>query len=116
MNRLQGKVAAVTGAALGIGKATAVRMAESGAAVAILDTREDAARALAAELSARGFKARAWRLDVSRENEVAAVLGEVAAHFGKLDVLVNNAGIAGANKPTDQLTEAEWDQVQAVNV
>ncbi|HZZ30616.1 MAG TPA: glucose 1-dehydrogenase [Phenylobacterium sp.] len=116
MDRLHGKVAAITGAALGIGRACAIRMAEAGASVAILDMLVEPACALADELTARGLKAKAWRLDVSREDQVSAILGEVVAHFGRLDTLVNNAGVAGANKPTDQITEAEWDQVQAVNV
>ncbi|MGZ3375099.1 MAG: SDR family NAD(P)-dependent oxidoreductase [Phenylobacterium sp.] len=116
MQRLQGKVAAITGAALGLGRATAIRMADEGAAVAILDHDRDHGQALADELSVRGLIVRFWDLDVTREDAVAKVLGEVVSHFGRLDVLVNNAGIAGANKPTDQLTEAEWDRVQAVNV
>lgn len=116
MARLQGKIALITGAALGLGRATALRMAEEGAAVAITDVLEAEGQAFAAELSARGLSARFWRLDVSKEAEVARVIGEVAAHFGRLDILVNNAGVAGADKPTDQLTEAEWDFVQAINV
>lgn len=116
MNRLQGKVAIITGAALGLGAATAVRMAEEGAAVAITDILEREGRALAAELTGRGLKAGFWRHDVSSEAETAKVLQDIAATFGRIDILVNNAGVAGANKPTDQLTEAEWDFVQAVNV
>ncbi len=116
MNRLQGKVAIITGASLGLGRATAVRMAEEGAAVAITDILEQEGRALAAELTSRGLKAGFWRHDVSSEAETAKVLQDIAATFGRIDILVNNAGVAGANKPTDQLTEAEWDFVQAVNV
>jgi NAD(P)-dependent dehydrogenase (short-subunit alcohol dehydrogenase family) len=71
---------------------------------------------VAAEIVARGLKAKAWSLDVTREDQVSGVLAEVVAHFGRLDILVNNAGVAGANKPTDQITEAEWDFVQSVNV
>ena len=116
MDRLKGKVAAITGAALGLGRATAIRMAEEGAAVAVLDMLETEGTALAAELSARGFPARFWRCDVSKEAEVRRVVDEVAAHFGRLDILVNNAGVSGANKPTHEITEAEWDFVQAINV
>lgn len=116
MNRLAGKVAVITGAALGLGRATAIRMAEEGAAVALLDLHDDVGAALAKELEGRGFKARYWRCDVSHEAEVARVFSEVIAAFGRLDVLVNNAGVSGANKPTDQVTEAEWDFVQAINV
>lgn len=116
MNRLKGKVAVITGGALGLGRAAALRMAEEGAAVAICDILVDKANAFADELAGRGFEACAWRLDVSNEAEVQRVMNEVAGRFGRLDVLVNNAGVAGANKPTDQVTEAEWDFVQAINV
>ncbi len=116
MNRLSGKVAIVTGAALGLGRATAIRMAEEGAAVAILDLHDDIGEALAKELQGRGLNARYWRCDVSREAEIERVFEEVTAAFGRLDVLVNNAGVAGANKPTHEISEAEWDFVQAINV
>ena len=116
MGRLEGKVAVVTGAALGIGRATALRMSDEGAKVAILDMLDKEGEAFAAELSGRGLGARYWHCNVAKESEVAQVIAEAAAHFGRIDVLVNNAGVAGANKPTDQLSEAEWDWVQAVNV
>lgn len=116
MNRLQGKVAIVTGGALGIGRACAIRMAEEGASIALFDVLDKEGEALAAELVGRGFAARYWHVDVSSEAQVQGATDEAAAHFGRLDVLVNNAGIAGANKPTHEITEAEWDQVQAVNV
>ena len=116
MERLKGKVAAITGAALGIGRACATRMAEEGASVAVLDVLEAEGAAFAAALAARGFPARFWRCNVASEAEVERVMGEVAAHFGRLDVLVNNAGVSGANKPTHEVTEAEWDFVQAINV
>lgn len=116
MNRLKGKVAVVTGAALGLGAATCQRMAEEGAAVAVLDILDDAGAQLAEEISGRGLTARYWRCDVSRESEVAQVIADVAAAYGHLDILVNNAGVAGVNKPTHEITEAEWDWVQAINV
>lgn len=116
MDRLKNKVAVVTGAALGLGRATAVRMADEGAAVAVLDVIEAEGETLALEIRDRGGQARFWRCDVSSETEVAGVFGEIAAHFGHIDVLVNNAGVAGANKPTHEVTEAEWDFVQSINV
>jgi NAD(P)-dependent dehydrogenase (short-subunit alcohol dehydrogenase family) len=116
MDRLKGKVAAITGGALGLGRAMALRMAEEGAAVAICDILLDEANALVDELAARGFEACCWRLDVSREADVERVLTEISRRFGRIDILVNNAGVVGANKPTDQLTETEWDFVQAINV
>jgi NAD(P)-dependent dehydrogenase (short-subunit alcohol dehydrogenase family) len=116
MDRLKGKVAVITGGALGLGRATALRMAEEGAAVAVCDLLIKEANAFADKLVGRGFEACCWQLDVSQEAEVERVLGDIAKRFGRIDILVNNAGVAGANKPTDQLTEAEWDFVQAVNV
>ena len=116
MDRLKNKTALITGAALGLGRAIATRMAEEGAEVAINDVLDREGEALAAELTGRGLRARYWRCDVAAEAEVARVTQEVVAEFGRLDILVNNAGISGANKPTHELTEAEWDLVQAVNV
>lgn len=116
MNRLAGKVAIITGAALGLGAACARRMGEEGATVAILDLHGAEGEALAAKLDAAGIKARFWLCDVSKEADVKRVFGEVEAHFGRIDILVNNAGVSGANKPTHELTEAEWDFVQAINV
>jgi NAD(P)-dependent dehydrogenase (short-subunit alcohol dehydrogenase family) len=116
MDRLANKVAAITGAAVGLGRAIAIRMAEAGASVGVLDVQDGPGQALASELSARGLKAVYRRCDVGRETEVETALEAVAAHFGRLDILVNNAGVAGVNKPTHELTEAEWDHVQAINV
>lgn len=116
MDRLRGKVAAITGAAVGIGHAIATRMAEEGAAVAVLDIHETEGKALADGLSARNLKAGFWHCDVTAEAEVERVLADVATRFGRLDIVVNNAGVAGVNKPTHEVTEAEWDFVMAVNV
>lgn len=116
MSRLSGKVAVITGAALGLGRATALRMAEEGAVVAVTDVLAAEVGQLADELVGRGFDACGWTLDVSKEADAKRVMNEVASRFGQLDILVNNAGVVGANKPTDQVTEAEWDWVQAINV
>jgi len=116
MTRLQGKVALVTGGALGIGAACCRRMAEQGCAVAIADILDGEGAQLAQALVQAGFKARYYHCDVASEAEVQATVAAVLADFGRLDVLVNNAGIAGPDKPTHELTEAEWDRVQAVNV
>lgn len=116
MNRLEDKVAVVTGGALGIGRACAIRMAEEGAAVAVFDVLDEPGEALVAELNDRRFRTRYWHVDVTREDEVHSALDAAAAHFGRLDILVNNAGISGVNKPTHEITEEEWDRVQAINV
>ena len=116
MNRVQDKVCIVTGAALGIGRACATRLAEEGARVALFDVLDAEGEALAEALLARGFGARYWHVDVADEASVRTAIDAAAAHFGAVHVLVNNAGIAGPNRPTHELTEAEWDRVQAVNV
>jgi NAD(P)-dependent dehydrogenase (short-subunit alcohol dehydrogenase family) len=116
MNRLKSKVVIVTGGAVGIGRACVERMVEEGARVAIFDLLEIEGRQLAESCVRRGGEARFWRVDVSVEQSLKFAIDQVAEHFGRIDVLVNNAGIAGAPKPTDSVTEAEWDCVQAVNV
>lgn len=116
MNRLKNKTCIVTGAALGIGHACATRMAEEGARVALFDVLDGDGLALERELHESGHDAGYWHVDVANEDAVKCAIDEVAARFGELHVLVNNAGIAGANKPTHELTEQEWDRVQAVNV
>ena len=116
MNRLIDKVAVITGAAVGLGRATAIRMAEEGASVALLDVLDGEGLALIEELRARDLPVAWWHCDVSSEREVQAVMQEVVEHFGRIDILVNNAGVAGINKPTHEITEAEWDLVQAINV
>ena len=116
MNRLKGKVAVVTGAALGLGAAMATRMAEEGAAVALLDQLDEQGQALAKSLRDRDLRASYWHCDVSNEAQVHNVFNQVAQHFSHLDTVVNNAGVAGVNKPTHEISEAEWDWVQNINV
>ncbi len=116
MKRLSGKVAVITGGSVGIGRACAIRMAEEGARVAIFDILEKEGSSLAAELISRGFDAAFWKVDVSVEVSVKRAVDAAASFFGRLDVMVNNAGISGSPSPTDTVTEAEWDRVQAVNV
>lgn len=115
MGRLEGKVAIVTGGGTGIGEATCRRFAEEGALVAILDI-SDAGAATADALVGTGTEALYVRTDVSREADVAAAVGEVAARWGRVDILVNNAAIPGANKHSHALSVEEWDLVFAVNV
>ncbi|CAK7063933.1 SDR family NAD(P)-dependent oxidoreductase [Kerstersia gyiorum] len=114
MKRLEGKVAIVTGAAVGIGRAIALRLAQEGAKVAVTDVQDGAE--VVDTISKLGGLAKFWRVDTTDEASVAESFIEVAEYFGRIDILVNNAGISGVNKPTHEITEAEWDRVMDVNV
>jgi NAD(P)-dependent dehydrogenase (short-subunit alcohol dehydrogenase family) len=108
-------VVVVTGAALGIGRATSELLAREGAAVAVTDLRAEEGREVVRAIEEAGGRARFWCLDVTDEEEIHTVLGAVAERFGGLDVLVNNAGIAGQSAPTDRTAAQEWDRVMEVN-
>jgi 2-deoxy-D-gluconate 3-dehydrogenase len=112
--RLDGEVAVVTGAASGIGRAAAEAFAAVGASVAVLDRNESAAEEAAASLAERGA-ARGWAVDVGDEATVERVFREIGGAFGRIDVLVNSAGIA-LRRPAVELTRADWDAVVAVNM
>lgn len=116
MNRVSEKVCIVTGASMGIGRACALKLAEEGAHLALFDVQDDLGEALAESLRAQEVLARYWHVDVTSESSVKDAIEGVAKHYSSIHVLVNNAGVAGANKPTHEITEEEWDQVQAVNV
>ena len=116
MDRVKDKVCIITGGALGIGRACAERLGQEGATIAVFDVLDAEGEALAAELRGRGVNARYWHVDVACEHSVQTAIDQVAALFGGVHVLVNNAGIAGVNKPTHEITEEEWDRVQSVNV
>ena len=106
MDRLTGKVAAITGGASGIGAGTVRRFVEEGAEVLIADLDETKGAALAAELgSATAF----LRTDVSKEEDVAAMVAETTDRFGRIDVLFNNAGFGGALGPIESTTVADYD-------
>ena len=116
MDRVKDKVCIITGGALGIGRACAERLGHEGATVAVFDVLDAEGETLAAELRGRGINARYWHVDVASERNVKTAIDQVATLFGGVHVLVNNAGIAGVNKPTHEITEEEWDRVQSVNV
>src|SRR5262245_53372221 len=116
MSELAGKVALVTGASRGIGRAIAVALARAGADVAVNDrTREDEARETAAQVNALGRRCLVVAADVSVAAEVTRLVAEVETGPGPVDVLVNNAGIARP-LPLEQLTERDFDEMIAVNL
>lgn len=91
---VKGLTVLVTGAASGMGRATARVFAAEGAHVAVTDVSADDAQKVADEIAATGGTARAWRLDVGHRDDIDAVVSEIAAHFGGLDVVINNAGLS----------------------
>ena len=115
MTRLAGRVAIVTGAANGIGRAMAERFASEGAAVLIADVQRDAGEAVAAAIRDRGGRAESAATDVSHEPDVHTMIDAAVARFGGLDILVNNAGI-GRFVPFADLEPGEWDRIFAVNL
>jgi 3-hydroxybutyrate dehydrogenase len=113
--KLGGKVAIVTGAASGLGKAIAVRYAEEGARVAIADLDKQAADAVAAEIAAAGGQAIGIAMDVTSEEDVNAGVAATVAAFGGVDILVSNAGIQIVH-PVEEFTYAEWKKMMAIHV
>lgn len=112
---LDGRVAVVTGGAQGIGEACVRRLAAEGAPVALWDVADDLGRALATELSAAGHAVLYCHCNVASADEVQAALAQTLDRFGRIDALVNNAGIFKAAEFLD-ITEADWDAVIAVNL
>lgn len=111
-----GKVALVTGAAAGMGLATAWAFAEAGAAVVLADVKVEAVQAEAEKLIAAGHKALALRCDVSDDAQVAAMVERTVAEFGRLDAAFNNAGVMARIAPTADSTREDWDRVIGVNL
>jgi 3-hydroxybutyrate dehydrogenase len=115
MNSLEGKVAIITGAASGIGKAIAGLYAKQGARVAIADINQQAADQAAAEINAAGGKAIGIAMDVTNEDAVNTGTDKVVAQFGALDILVSNAGVQIVH-PIDQFPFAEWKRMLAIHL
>lgn len=113
--RFTGKVALVTGAASGIGRRIAERLAAEGAAVVLADRSGPAAEQAAAALAAEGRSARAVEGDVTHAADCQRMVEDATTHFGGLDVLVNSAGI-GRGGPIAELPESDWDVVLDVNL
>ena len=113
--RIEGKRALVTGAASGIGRATALRLAAEGAKVAVTDRDEAGAQTVAEEISSAGGEALGFALDVTEEPAWTAGLAQATAAWGGLDILISNAGI-GAGKSVTETTLEDWRRVLAVNL
>jgi NAD(P)-dependent dehydrogenase (short-subunit alcohol dehydrogenase family) len=114
MNSLEGRVALVTGAASGIGKATAQRLANEGAAVLITDIATEAGETTVKEINDAGGKAAFFRHDVTSESDWEAATAQAVEQFGSLDILVNNAGM-GDIKPIEETTLEEWDRTVSID-
>ena len=115
MDRVKGKVALVTGAASGIGRACAQRLAKEGATVVLTDLQDDLGRTAVAAIERDGGKAIYLHHDVTREDAWEIIIAEVKSRLGRLDILVNNAGIAIADSVLT-MTLADWRRQNAVNL
>ncbi|MBV8045919.1 MAG: 3-oxoacyl-ACP reductase FabG [Paludibacterium sp.] len=113
--KLQGKVSIITGAASGIGKATAEKFVKEGSIVAVCDVNIEAAQALAGALEAAGGKAAAYRVNVTDKAEIARMVADVKERFGRIDVLVNNAGIV-KDAQLIKMTDEQFDDVIDINL
>jgi glucose 1-dehydrogenase len=113
---LAGRVALVTGAAVGMGAATARLFADAGANVAVADVDEANGEATAATIRAAGGEASFVRADVSRASEVDAMVRAVVERYGRLDCAVNNAAVTPDARPLAELAEAELDRILAINL
>ena len=107
--RLEGKVAIITGAAAGIGRAASVMFAREGATVAVTDINDPAGQATVEEINSAGGKARYWHCDVSRGNEVKSMIQDVRERFGSIDVLFNNAAYLKGFGSATETDDALWD-------
>lgn len=113
---LDNKIAIVTGAGQGIGKAIAIRLANAGADVAIMDLNMASAESVAHEIESTGRRGLPIQADVSQSNDTNAAVEKVISTLGRVDILVNNAGIAGRTLPLTDLEAADWDAVIGVNL
>ncbi len=115
MAGVEGRVALVTGASQGIGRACALVLAEAGATVALCARNQEKLEQLAGEINGKGGQAAAFKMDVGHEDEIKAGVKAVIAHFGKIDILVNNAGVT-RDQLILRMKRADWDDVLNTNL
>ena len=116
MSDMNGRVALITGASSGIGRATAEAFGAKGASVVVAARRKEDLASLVTEIEARGGKATAVRTDVSATKDVERMVAHAIETFGRLDYAVNNAGIEGRNAGITDLAEEDWDNVLDINL
>jgi NAD(P)-dependent dehydrogenase (short-subunit alcohol dehydrogenase family) len=114
--RLENKVAMITGAAMGIGRATAMRFAQEGADIVILDLDLALAKKAVKEIESLGRRTLAVKADVSHHDEVEKAVKQAIQEFGRIDILVNNAGICPIQSLLPEMTEEQWDSILDVNL
>ena len=115
MQSLKGRVALVTGASQGIGKACALVLAEAGATVALAARNEEKLKVTEAQITNAGGTAGVFKLDVGNEEEIKAATKAIISQFGKIDILVNNAGVT-RDQLSMRMKKADWDAVIATNL
>lgn len=114
MGRLDGKVAVITGAASGMGRVTAIRFAQEGAAVVVTDLNEQGGADTVAECGKSGGRAVFQRVDVMNEADIKGAVDRAVKEFGKLDVMFNNAGLGGAVGGIESITVENWDRTHSI--
>lgn len=115
MNRLDGKIAVITGATSGMGEASAKRFAKAGAVVVVAGRNEERGKAVEADICGKGQEAVYFHLDVSDEEEVKGFVKRVIDKYYKIDILFNNAGIFPATPPLEQMETSVWDEIMDIN-
>ena len=110
MGKLEGKVAVITGAASGMGRATALRFAQEGAAVVVADLNSQAGEATVSEIAAGGGRAVFQHTDVASDDAIKALIDRAVREYGRLDITYNNAGIGGATGRLEDTTAPDWDK------